>query len=75
MSIYVPVSNIAILCLHFFGKRGTLYLRNSFTYLTAHLNAKRVRQLRSNFLEHKTSLGLSSGCEQRSVFSVLFFGY
>ena len=30
-------------------------------YLTTHINANRVRQLRSNFLAYQTSLGLSGG--------------
>ena len=33
-------------------------------YLTAHLNAKQVRPLRSNFLAYQNILGLSGGCEQ-----------
>ena len=36
----------------------------TFLYLTAHLNAKQARLLRSNFLAYKTSLGLSGGCKQ-----------
>ena len=32
-------------------------------YLTAHINAKRVGLIRSNFLTYLTCLGLSGGCE------------
>ena len=38
-------------------------------YLTTHINANRVRQLRSNFLAYQTSLGLSGGFEQSSIYS------
>ena len=38
-------------------------------YLTAHINAKRVRLLRSNFLAYWNSLGLSGGCDHWSNYS------
>ena len=40
----------------------------TYLYLTTHLNAKRVRQLRSNFLIHQNSLGLSGSCEHPSIY-------